>query len=200
MNKSKKKILVQKGFSILEVLLASTVLSGVVASAVTMQTVTLQRTRATNDKAFATQKAMQMFEELRAYVQANRETDISKLQNFSDGSSYNHILTTEKREVASGTGTVAQDLTNPADPLSGNTRITDGSGKWKFIRQVQVKPVANDTNARHVTVSVFYSDPQNNTLPKGNTDRPLAVISGILKTNISQDPPTQMYDLFIFAI
>lgn len=190
----------QKGFSMIEALIASTVLSGVIASAVTLQTVTLQRTRSTNDKAFATQKAMQMFEELRAYVQANRETDISKLQNFSDGSAFNFVLTTEKREISTAAGTVAQDLTNPADPLSGNTLIPGTGNKWKYVRQVQVKPVANDTNARHVTVSVYYANLQTNNLPKGDVERPLAVISGVLKTNISQDPPTQMYDLFVLTM
>lgn len=189
----------QKGFSLVEVMIASAILSGVVVGAMTMQNITFNRTIANNDKAFATQKAMQMFEELRAYVQANRETDIAKLQNFSDGSSYNHILTTEKREISGGTGNIALDLTNPADPLSGNQKIP-GTNKWKFLRQIQVKPVANDDNARYVSVAVFYADPQNNNIPKGNAERPLAVISGVLKTNISQDPPTQMYDLFVIAI
>ncbi len=200
MQRKLKKTRFQKGFSILEGLIASTILTGVVASAITMQTVTLQRTRATNEKAFATQKAMQMFEELRAYVQANRENDIAKLQNFSDGASYNHILTTEKKETAGAYGTQAEDLTNPADALSGNTRIPGNGNKWRYLRRVQVAPVANDANARQVTVSVFYAGEQDNTIPKGSVDRPLAVISGILKTNISADPPTQMYDLFVIAI
>lgn len=200
MQRKLKKSRFQKGFSILEGLIASTVLTGVVASAITMQTVTLQRTRATNEKAFATQKAMQMFEELRAYVQANRENDIAKLQNFSDGASYNHVLTTEKKETTGAYGTQSEDLTNPADALSGNTRIPGNSTKWRYLRRVQVAPVANDANARQVTVSVFYAGEQDNTLPKGSADRPLAVISGILKTNISADPPTQMYDLFVIAI
>jgi len=189
----------EKGFSLIEVMVASTILTGVVAGAMTMQNMTFNRTIATNDKAFATQKAMQMFEELRAYVQANRESDIAKLQNYSDGSSFNHVLTTEKRELSTNTGSNIYDLTNPADPLSGNTKIA-GSNHWKFLRQVQIKPVANDANARYVSVAVWYADPQNNNFPKGTTDRPLAVISGILKTNITQEPPTQMYDLFVIAM
>ena len=178
----------QKGMSIIEVMVASTVLTGVVASAMTMQNMTFNRTISNNDKAFATQKAMQMFEELRAYVQANRESDIAKLQNFSDGSSFNTILTTEKRELSSATGNTIYDLTNPADPLSGNRKMA-GTPNWTFLRQVQIKPVANDPNARYVSVAVWYADPQNPTQPKGAIEKPLAVISGILKTNITQEPP-----------
>lgn len=185
----------QRGFSLIEVVLASSVLTVVVAGSMAMQNYTTHRTVSTSDKAFATQKALQMFEELRSYVQANRESDIAKLQNFSDGANYNQVLTTEKIETSSGTGTIALDLTNPADPLSANPRA---DGVWKYVRQVQVRPVANDDNARYVTVSVFYADKKNNNQPVSGP--PLATLAGILKTNISQDTPTQVYDLFIIAM
>ncbi len=200
-NAQSARRLAQKGFTLLEVMLASSIMTVVIAGAVSVQNYTQQRNTSNNDKAFASQKAMQMFEELRAYVQANRETDISKLQNFSDGSSFNHVLTTEKKDKSSGVGVIAVGIENPGDALSGNTRLDRGNGGagslWKYVRQIQVKPIPNDLNARYVTISVWHADRTNNTQPASAV--PLATISGILKTNISQDTPTQMYDLFIIA-
>lgn len=186
----------QRGFSLTEMLVASTIMAVVITGAISMQNYSLNRTRGNNDKAFATQKAMQMFEELRAFVQANRETDIAKLQNFSDGASYNYVLTTEKKTIANSTGTVAVDLSNPGDTLSGNQRLNGNI--WRFVRQVQVKPVPNDINARYVTVSVWLADKSTPNQP--SQAQPLASISGILKTNISNEPPTQVYDLFVVAM
>lgn len=202
MKKSKK--IAQKGFTLIEVVMATTALSVVLGGVMTLQSTTFKRTVNVNDKTFATEKTVQMFEELRSYVQANRESNITKLQNFSDGSSFNWILTTERRETQDETGVTSTDLLNPADDLSGNKMI--GGSKWKYVRQIKVTPVPNDENARFVQVSVWLADPANNKFPraynqvKKEAPRPLATISGILKTNLSQDPPTQVYDLFLVAL
>lgn len=200
MKPKKRLIKFQRGFSLAEMLVASTVMAVVVTGAMSMQNYTMTRTTGTSDKAFATQKAMQMFEELRAYVQANRETDIAKLQNFSDGANYNYVLTTEKKTGSSSMGSTATDLSNPGDSLSGNSVLTNSGGTqiWKFVRQVQIKPVPNDTNARYVSVSVWLADRSNPNQPA--SARPLATISGLLKTNISNEPPTQVYDLFVLGM
>ncbi|MBF2054385.1 MAG: prepilin-type N-terminal cleavage/methylation domain-containing protein [Candidatus Sericytochromatia bacterium] len=194
----------QRGFSLMEVLVASAMLSVAVGGAVAVQTTVMQRTTSVNDRTFAAQKATQMFEELRSFVQANRETDISKLQNFSDGSRFNNVLSTERKEVDSPDGLVSRSIDDPGDPISANQR---NSGKWKFVRQVQVNPVPNDEFARFVKVSVWYADPNNNDLPVGydpnsNEDlpKPLASVAGILKTNLTAAPPTQVVDVFILAM
>ncbi len=182
----------QKGFSLVEMMMATSVLAVVMAGSMTLQSRVMVQTTSNNDRAFASEKATQMFEELRSFVQSNRETDISKLQNFSDGSGYNTVLTTEKKVVDIATGEEARDLDNAADTLSGNTRL---SGHWKYVRQIQVNPVPNDPNARYVSVKVWKADASLN--PKG---QPLASIAGVLKTNITSDPPTQVYDLYLIAM
>lgn len=200
-----QKLLKQKGFSLLEVLVASAMLSVAVGGAVAVQSTVMQRTTNVNDRTFAAQKATQMFEELRSFVQANRETDISKLQNFSDGSRFSHILSTERKEVAGDDGVISRQIDNPADPISANQRLV--GNKWRFVRQVQVNPVPNDEYARFVKISVWPADPQNNDLPVGynpdsNEDppKPLASVAGILKTNLTAAPPTQVVDTFIIAM
>jgi len=119
---------------------------------------------------------------MRSFVQSNQESFITSLDNFSDGNGYDWSLTTSSGEI-----------TNPADPLSGNKK---NDSKWRFVRQIQVDPVLNDDYARQVRVKVWLADPNDHTKPTG---QPLAAISGVLKTNVDQYPPTQVYDVFMFA-
>lgn len=172
----------QRGFSLLEVVAASVILATAVAGAGSFQSAMLQKTTRNNDKTFASEKALQMYDEMRSFVQSNQESFITSLDNFSDGNGYDWMLTT-----SSGS------MDDPADPLSGNERM---EGNWRFIRQIQVDPVLNDDYARQVRVKVWRADPNDNTKPSG---QPLAAISGILKTNVDQYPPTQVYDVFMFT-
>ena len=174
----------QKGFTILEALIAAGIVAIVIAGAVTFMTGVYSTTRKSQDMAFATQKAMQMFEELRAYVQGNKEDPLNNLSNFSDGTVYNHMLTTE-------TG-----VTNPADALSENIKV---GGKWKYVRKITVNAVPNDKNARHVSVIVYYADKDNDSIPRAGI-KSLAEISGILKTNIGPVPPTHVYDVYLLTL
>lgn len=200
-NPKKKGILKriqQKGFSMVEVMVAASILAVSVASVSALQSQVYQQVRRTNDRSFAAQKATQMFEELRSFVQANREEPLKSLQDyFSNGASeYVPTLTTEKRPDQSDPNNHHKDFyLQPNDPLSANTKVQN---HWKFVRQVLVEPVPSDENARHVTVKVWYAD-QSGTNPI-NEDMPLAVISGILKTNIEQTPPTQVYDIYALGL
>ncbi len=54
----------------------------------------------------------------------------------------------------------------------------------------------NDDYSRQVRVKVWRANPNDQTKPMG---QPLAAISGILKTNVDQYPPTQVYDVFMFG-
>ncbi|MGV3522837.1 MAG: type IV pilus modification PilV family protein [Candidatus Sericytochromatia bacterium] len=189
----------QRGFTVIETLIAATVLSLSIASVSTLQSQVLQETRRNNDRAFATQKATQMFEELRSFVQSNREEPLKSLQDyFSNGSDeFVPALTTEKRQDPSAPNNRRRDMyIQPDDPLSGN-QYFGSNGQWKYVRQVLVEPLSSDPNARHVTVKVWYGDAGNRPI---NKERPLATITGILKTNIDQTPPTEVFDMYILAL
>jgi prepilin-type N-terminal cleavage/methylation domain-containing protein len=172
----------QRGFSLVEVIVAAAILATVTAGAGSFQSAMLQKTIRNNDKSFASEKALQMYDEMRSFVQANQESFITSLDNFSDGNGYDWSLTTSSGEIE-----------NPADPLSGNQKLGE---TWRFVRQIQVDPVLNDDYARQVRVKVWRANPADHTKPIG---QPLAAISGVLKTNVDQYPPTQVYDVFMFA-
>lgn len=174
----------EKGFSLLEVIIAGLILGLVILGASTFQTGMYKNVRLNKDKAFATQKAIQMFEELRAFVQSNRENALNNLANFDDGNTFKHVLTTESK------------VTNPADPLSENV---NENGKWKYVRQIRVMSAGKDQNARRVIVTIYYADKQNNNVRASGIGS-LAEVAGILKTNIGPVPPTQVYDVFLLTI
>lgn len=190
-----------KGFSLIEVMIAAGVLITVIIGASTFQKSIFQKTVTNNDRAFAAQKATQMFEELRAFVQANNEDALKNLQDYY-GNGINQFiptLTIEKRPNLSTPNDRRKDLpVDPADPLSGNTiRSRNPDARWKFTRQVLVDPVPTDPYARYVTVKIWYANDENEPLDRRNT---LATVSGILKTNVNKSPPTQVYDVYILAL
>lgn len=190
-----------KGFSILEVMIAAGVLITIIVGASTFQKTIFQKTVSNSDRAFAVQKATQMFEELRAFVQSNKEDALKNLQDYYGNGVNQYIptLTTEKKPNPVAPNDRRRDLhVNPDDPLSGNVlRTRNPDPAWKFTRQVLVDPVPSDPYARHVTVRIWYANENNE--PR---DRrvPLATVSGILKTNVNKSPPTQVYDVFMLAL
>jgi prepilin-type N-terminal cleavage/methylation domain-containing protein len=171
-----------QGFTIVEVLIASSILSIAILGGVTLQSSVMTNTRRTNDKAFASEKVLQMFEEIRSHTEGNQEKFDTSLASYSDGANYNYVLTSERF------------TTNPSDPLSKNRMI---NSKWQYVRQIQIEPLPNDEYARRVSVTMWYADANGQPV---NKDRPLAAIAGILKTNIPRTPPTQVYDFFVISI
>jgi len=170
----------QGGYSIVELMIAMLIM-GAMASAVMMaRSYVAKQTVITTDKAFATQKAIQMFEELRADA-GNQQTGLQLIDNYSDGSNYNAVLTTDKA------------VTSPADPLSANKKP---NGYWKFWRQVEVLHLPQDPFARIITVKV-YGGNNNNTANPGNA---LAEAGGLLRTITNVYSPSQVYDVYELAI
>ena len=103
-----------KGLSIVEVLIALSIISVIIAAAVVTQVTSFSVTKRAKDKAFAGQKAMQMMEELRSFVQGG-ENNFFTLENKDDKGIFNPILTTEILPTQDGT----EDL-RAASPTSGN--------------------------------------------------------------------------------
>jgi prepilin-type N-terminal cleavage/methylation domain-containing protein len=172
----------QAGFTILEVMVASSILSMAILGGVSLQSSLMTNTRKSNDKAFASEKVLQMFEEIRSHTEGNQEDFDSSLASYSDGANYNLVLSTDRF------------ASNPADPISKNRQL---EGKWRFVRQVQIEPLPNDEYARRVSVTMWYADGSGQPVDR---ERPLAAIAGILKTNIPRTPPTQVYDFFVISI
>ncbi len=105
MKKITIKTQLQQGFSLVEVIVAAAILSTVTVGASSFQSAMMQKTIRNNDKSFASEKALQMYDEMRSFVQSNQESFITSLDNFSDGNGYSWSLTTS-----------AGSVENPADP------------------------------------------------------------------------------------
>lgn len=185
MQTQKKRLIIKKttqqGFSLIEVLVAASILATVVTGSMAVQTSLMGSVRDSNENAFASEKALQMFEELRSYTEGSQESLDTSLSKYSDGASYSPNLST------------ALKIVSPDDPLSGNQRH---ESQWKYVRQVAIEPLENDEFAKKVRVSVWRSGSNGQPL----TNRPLATVAGVLKTSVPRTPPTQLYDFYVIAI
>ncbi len=182
------KRLSQSGFNLVELMIAVGILAGLSSAVMMARSFMAKQTINTNDKSYATQKAIQMFEELKALVNGS-ETGVNVLDNYSDGTNYNAVLTTDKN-VDTGLSTA-----NPANALSAN-KATEG-GHWRYLRQVQVNHVGNDPNTRQIIIKVWLFQSDDNPTKPGIL---LSEIGGILRTIVSTNPPTQVMDVYVLAI
>jgi len=142
-------------------------------------------TQAGKDRAFATQKAIQMMEELRAFIEdPNSKKTIKTLDDFDNSPIYQdptnvlrYVLTTRLE---------LNDPLNPGDPgdpLSGNPNR-------KFVKHIEVEPLAQEANARKVRIRIL----------SASTMEPLAEVASILRILSVENSPTQVYDLYLIAI
>jgi prepilin-type N-terminal cleavage/methylation domain-containing protein len=172
----------QKGFSLTEVIIAMAILTIVSLSIMRIQAFMSVQSSRTNEKAFATQKVIQMMEELRSLVAGSETQNINVLDNYNNGTAgYSRILTT------------LQGITDPASKMSGNVKV---SGNWKYLRQIVVNNMADDPHSRQVFVSVFRNSTSGADAPKET----LAQTSAILKTITADFVPTQSLDVYIIAL
>ena len=183
------KRLSQGGFNLVELMIAVGILAGLASAVMMARSYMTKQTVSTSDKSYATQKAIQMFEELKALVKGSENSTVNVLDNYSDGTNYNPVLTTDKN-VDTGIATA-----NPGNALSGN-KATQG-GHWRYLRQVQINHVPNDPNTRQVIIKVWlYQSDTNPTLPGAL----LSEVGGNLNTVVSTNPPTQVMDVYVLAI
>jgi len=101
----------ERGFTLTEVLVAITVLAIVLLSIASGFSFSARQNVRIREKNFATQKAIQMMEEMRGLISNTDNSTIGILDNYSDGTGYNYVLTTN------------MNVTNPADPTSGNAGL-----------------------------------------------------------------------------
>ncbi|MCB4791767.1 MAG: prepilin-type N-terminal cleavage/methylation domain-containing protein [Elusimicrobia bacterium] len=181
-----------KGFSLIEIIIAVVLITLASLSIVQLHDFMARQSTRVKEKSLATQKAMQMMEELRSLVYGAERTDISLLDDFDDGTHFQSTLTTNR------------DITSPSAPLSGNK---NGRYGWRYIRHIEVRRVADDQFARRVFVRVFENrgdftkvsdNPEKYSV--SGTPTTLAEISGILRTIKGNYVPTQVYDIYLVAI
>jgi prepilin-type N-terminal cleavage/methylation domain-containing protein len=158
----------RRGFTLVEIVFAMLILSVVAVSTMeAFKFLSLQSVRV-DDRAFATQKAVQMMEELRGLI-ADSDSTIGVLDDYDNGSSTSTILTTRV------------DVTDPADPVSGNPGL-------KFSRKVTVSQI-NDPLSRRAYVRVYDR--------KGEV---LAETVSVLRTIRNQFYPSQVYDVYVLVL
>lgn len=175
----RRPVLGQKGFSLIEVVIASILLAIVMTSAMkAFQFISKQSVRV-DDRAFATEKAVQIAEELRGLV-SDSDDQISLLDDYHN-TDFKYTLSVLP-EVNGDPGTVhAND--RPAEPISSNASL-------KYKRKVFVEPIPGDELARRVYVRIYRSI----------DDEVLAETMTVLRVLRDQLYPTQVYDLFVLAI
>ncbi|HEX7151090.1 MAG TPA: prepilin-type N-terminal cleavage/methylation domain-containing protein [Thermoanaerobaculia bacterium] len=164
----------QRGMTLVETLVALTIVGVITVFSLQMMTTAHRGTQDNINKQFATQKAMSMLEELKSVIQ----TPTAMLDNYDNGVTNVTVLTTDP------------NITDPAAPASGNTLL--GSGKWLYERRITVQRVRGSNNLRIVNVKVFVND-------AGGT-RLLAEVAGVLSTLANAAPPSQVYDVYLIAI
>jgi Tfp pilus assembly protein PilE len=174
------KRLNQSGYTLVELAIAALILAALASTVIMARSFMAKTTEKNAEKAFATQKAVQMVEELRSLVNGG-EGGVTILDNYGDGTQYNKMLTTDK------------SVTVASDPLSGNKAM--GAG-WKYWRQVEVTNVANDPFARIVTATVYKCSDTDPAKP----GLLLAQTGAILRTITTVTPPSQVLDVYAIAI
>ncbi len=158
------------GLTLTEIVVAVAVMAIVSLSASYLVIFLAKQSNRSNEREFAAQKASQMMEELRAFVERLDQTNsssINGLDAFDDGNRYNFLLTTDKA------------ITDPGDPLSGNPQK-------KYQRQVFIIKVPDDSHARRVEIYIY----------RVKDKELLASTVGVLRTGTPDPVPTQVYDIY----
>lgn len=176
-----KKLLKVAGFSLVEVLVSMTIVTLCLLALLNVRYFIGRQSVNTKGKTFATQKILQMMEELRSLIVIADASSINVLDDFDDGTAYKTILTTN------------QDVTNPGDALSGNILAPNG---WKYLRQITVRRLPNEPLARRVYIKVYLASASNPNQPEAS----LAETVSILKTIRSEFEPSQVMDVYVLAL
>lgn len=169
----------EAGFTLLEVVILACILGIVVMAVVPISFFAPRQTMALREKSFATEKAMQMMEELRSVVVTSNKTYI--LEEYDNGAGYSPLLTINK------------NVTDPADPLSGNTRR---GGQWKYCRQISVINIPNNPGAKKVYVRIYKTTDALPVQPQES----LADLISVLRVVEKNTPSTQVFDVYMIAI
>jgi type II secretory pathway pseudopilin PulG len=203
----------QRGQSVVEAVMAVAVL-GIAAQATALVVQALVKQNVSNrDRIFATEKALQMLEELRALVLTDNAT-LTTLDTYTDGFCntcaqphpyYKWTLTT-KIDITSNTTTSAPvpDWESAVDPHSANPQRPGG---YAFVRYVDIISTTTDANVRMIYVRVYAA--ANNpgdvsssqvATPLNPTAPPLAEVYGEVHSQGTVVTPDQVLDVYFVAL
>jgi len=164
-----------------EVLIATVILAVIGLTIVYVQSFMSRQSVQLRERVFATEKSIQVMEQLRALVSGSEKININVLDDYDDGTTYSPILTSDK------------NISDPAHPISGNKTVAAG---WKYLRRISVVRVPEEPFARKVYVRFYRSSPANPAVPGAV----LAETVSILKTISSDFVPTMTMDVYIIAV
>ncbi|HTB21296.1 MAG TPA: hypothetical protein VK914_01170 [bacterium] len=203
----------QRGQSVMEALMAVAVLGIMAQTAALLVQSLAKQTVANRDRIFATEKALQMLEELRALVLTNNAT-LTTLDEYSDGFCntctparpyYKWTLTT-KNDVTTNTDTASSvpDYESAVNPLSANPQGPHG---YRFVRYVDIISNTADSNVRTIYVRVYAAatnpgDQASSSvaMPAQPTAPPLAEVYGVVHSAGSVVTPDQSLDVYFVAL
>lgn len=205
----------QRGQSTVEMLVAAAILAVAAQATALVLRQASKSIKVDRDRAYATDKALQMLEELRAEVM-DESSEVSVLDIYDDNSThvpppsapdftpiYKYTLTTE-RNITFPQGVEAQDYLIATAPLSANP--IRGAQGYAFVRNVRIERDPLDSNLRRIRVRVFAAAPNagktalSTPKPLRPDDRPLAEVLGTVRSLGSVDKPAQVLDYFLVAI
>ncbi|HVM32834.1 MAG TPA: hypothetical protein VMU88_06850, partial [bacterium] len=178
----------QKGYSVVELAIAVLIMGVMVGTIMGARTFIAKQTQTNADKAFATEKAIQMFEELKALVSNSQSQGVQVLDSYTN-SNYDPVLTTDINVDAPTTG-----VANPLDPLSQNRKYGNG---WRYVRKVLVQNTGDDYTR---TIYVWVYGAMGNSYTSSSKLPLLAQVTGIVRTSNSPQSPAQVMDMYLIAI
>ncbi len=201
----------ERGQSTVEVLIVAAILAIAAQATVLVLRQASLSLVGDRDRLYATDKALQMLEELRAEV-LDEAAEVSLLDIYDDGlgaapdytPNFRYTLTTE-RSITHPGSVPAEDRLTATAPLSANP-IRDAKG-YAFVRNVRIERDARDENLRRIRVRVYLAadNPGNSLastpLPKGGAGaRPMAEVMGTVRSLGTTEQPAQVLDYFLVAL
>lgn len=175
-----------RNFTVVEVLIAAAIMAIILASVARFTAMETKTTERTTDRIFALQKAIQILNEVKTFLETSGE-DAEILDSLNDGANNTSKFLT------------IQDISTPDDPISENVKVRPGTTdtSWRYSRRITVAMFGNSNSkdVRQVKVQIFKTSDT-------NTDTyELAEIWAVLRTSaVSNFPATQVYDVYCIAI
>lgn len=179
----------RRGFSLLEMLIAGTIIAVVGMAGAAYVSRSTQGADWSRDRVFARQKALSILSELKSFVEGSANQTADELDGFDDGFTYNASLTIAPDPINPDV------LAAPAHPLSGN--VAEGSTEWRWYRQISVRRFTGviTRDLRICTVRV-YRHRAGGSVP----GEQMAEVSSVVRTVADSYPTSQVYDVYLLAL
>lgn len=169
----------RRGANLLEVTVA-TVLAGVVLSGMgAFMAGAFKTNRQESDRGFAQRKATQMLNELSGLHR--QQPDLGSLAAQVGGPSFNLSL---------------EEVDSPTEAVSGNKNL---DGVYRYLRQVELTPVAGDPGAVQATVKVWVNQARY-TSPGVPPQDPVGVASQIFRSKAPSSQDRQVLRVYAISI